>query len=451
MRIKKIFIVSFLTIFLFGGFILPFSVNAQGPACPMDVDLLFIVDTSGSMNNEWNTLCGNIGTITTDLTAMGYNMNIEIYALEVTIPADTCSTGILDQTCAGGVQGPRENWGPATGERANNYPWRPLATTTRIIMPISDEGPYCGNGCDADDTTSITNAANAADANNVFTFPLRGDTAGACPLNRMNDLVAQTAANDKRFDWAGTPADMASDIADAIVIAVGDGDGDCYIADDCPCDPADPPPATPQCPGGFLCEDEVDQEACINPGAPEELQCGPCPGVGGSICDVEYFDETNSCAINCLDTFDNDQDDYSDLNDTDCPAAGGLVPCGRTRDDASTAVDETKPCDICHIFVLVKRITDFLVEIVAFPLLVLMALAGGFLWITSAGSQSRINQGKSIIRTAVIAIIIVLVSWIVVNTLIFFLTGQETGGIAIILGGQPWNQVQCSPAEMVCP
>ena len=46
---------------------------------------------------------------------------------------------------------------------------------------------------------------------------------------------------------------------------------------------------------------------------------------------------------------------------------GGLVPCGRNCDDPCTPECECAPCTLCHLFVLLKRIIDFLAEDVLFP------------------------------------------------------------------------------------
>ena len=115
---------------------------------------------------------------------------------------------------------------------------------------------------------------------------------------------------------------------------------------------------------------------------------------------------------------------------------GGLVPCGRHCDDLETAVREDVPCTLCHILVLIKRIIDFATGIIAFPILVLMIIVGGITWITAGGSESRISRGKEIIRTAVIAIIILLAAWLIIDTVIVFLT--PAGAL-----WQNWSTINC--------
>jgi hypothetical protein len=77
-----------------------------------------------------------------------------------------------------------------------------------------------------------------------------------------------------------------------------------------------------------------------------------------------------------------------------------------------------------------------------------MVLIGGFFLIIAAGSESRIRQGKELLTTAIIAIVIVLAAWILINTVVFFLTGQQKEGVATILT-KPWNEIDC-PIEGVC-
>jgi len=77
---------------------------------------------------------------------------------------------------------------------------------------------------------------------------------------------------------------------------------------------------------------------------------------------------------------------------------------------------------------------------------------GGFIFIISAGSESRVRTGKRIMTTAVIGIVLVLSAWLIVNTILFFLTGQETGGIATIGDFmQPWNEIDCGVPTIICP
>lgn len=102
-----------------------------------------------------------------------------------------------------------------------------------------------------------------------------------------------------------------------------------------------------------------------------------------------------------------------------------LVPCGD---------DPAKPCQFCHIFVLVWNIVDFLMWQVAPPLAVLLFVVAGVLLLMSGANPGLRNQGKSMILGAIIGFAIALLAWLVINTIIIALTGSASFG-----GFAPWG------------
>lgn len=104
-------------------------------------------------------------------------------------------------------------------------------------------------------------------------------------------------------------------------------------------------------------------------------------------------------------------------------AQGGLVPCSGPD------------CTICHIWVLLQRVINLLITI-AFSVGTIGIIWGGFAIMTAGGSESRVTKGREIITTAVVGITIVLVAWVVLNSLFQFLAQ----GYAPL---RFWNQVQC--------
>jgi hypothetical protein len=460
---KRRLIFQLIAITFFLGFFIPFHFIKA--ACPLDVDVVFINDSSGSMWDERNTLCNVINTVITGLSNMGFHLNYRIYVLSNSnnlvslLPCE--QDRLLYNSCGGNDTGDNEMWGPAVAERAQNYPWRPGAT--RIIIPISDEGPYCGDGCNVDDTNSITNAINAANANNVFVFPIQGNGASACCSNNMDALVAGTNANDKKFLFSGNANDMARDISNAIIMAVWDSDQDCFVPADCPCDPNNPP-TNPNCPGGVMgCNDAVDTNSCINPSSTEAMlpadpwQCNSIPSVAtlfgirqDYICNFEYFKydcgglTKGVCAVNCGDNYDNNQNGYVDKFDKSCPLAGGIVPCGRERDDATTPEFENCPCRLCHLFVLVDRIIKFALFKIVVPLAVLMIVIGGIMFLTAGGNPERISSSKKLMTNVAIGILIIFAAWIIVNTILMLIGVADWTGLK-----EGWWQIEC-PVPGVC-
>lgn len=472
---------------LIGSFATLPKVKAQPPGRECSTNLMLTLDTSGSMGGDCNPSQQRaqqfLDAFMADPAWQNYagvvHFGQPVWTTRLT-QGLTDSLAIVRPAVIAGCPGmtPTESGIVMATEELLEEAANPLhAGVPMAMIIVTDGGPngcasascYCrtsGPPCDSGDTCSTAAcdspppgpsaredaiaAANAARAAGIRVFVIGFGAAapGNRPFNRSlaDDGCPGIAPPGFPPDclWeAPAPGDLPA-IFDEIFLLIADKDGDGFVAEECGGDDEDDSNGNPGATG-----------PCVNPLAPEELDCmnpatGGCPGEGGSnVCSVDYYCETYMCALNCSDDLDNDQDDAPDQYDTDCPAPGGIVPCGRARDDPQTVTDETEPCSLCHIFVLIKRIIDFLVEVVVFPLLILMVLIGGFIFITAAGSESRVRSGKNMITIAVIATIIVLVAWLVINTVLFFLTGQEVGGIATILG-QPWNEIDCTVGEIQC-
>ena len=66
---------------------------------------------------------------------------------------------------------------------------------------------------------------------------------------------------------------------------------------------------------------------------------------------------------------------------------------------------------------------------IAFIAAVIMLIYGGFLYITSAGNTDNATKGKTAIQNALIGIVIIVLSYIIVQIVYRFVAGQGTGGI----------------------
>jgi hypothetical protein len=73
----------------------------------------------------------------------------------------------------------------------------------------------------------------------------------------------------------------------------------------------------------------------------------------------------------------------------------GLVPCGGQGEPA---------CNLCHFFVLIDNIIDFLLFRLVPPLALLFIIIGGAMFLLGAGSPRTITQGKNIITSVLIGI-----------------------------------------------
>lgn len=106
-------------------------------------------------------------------------------------------------------------------------------------------------------------------------------------------------------------------------------------------------------------------------------------------------------------------------------AAQGLVPCGPGTSKTS--------CDLCDLFTLVQNVINFSIGI-AMVLGTAFIVYGGFLILTAGGSPERVKSGRSAIIAAIVGLIIVLGSWLIVDTVIKVISGGAFG---------PWNKLTC--------
>jgi len=162
------------------------------------VDLVFLIDQSTSMRNEWTSLCSVISDIESSLLAAEVDLDVYIYGLDSVGVSGSCKDANLYSCKFGGVTtncnlhgstplSGYEDWGPGTTWLAENYVWRPQAA--RVMIPISDEGPHKGGGANesdcrgrdencvmnSNDLQSIAEATEAANANNITVYPFWGD------------------------------------------------------------------------------------------------------------------------------------------------------------------------------------------------------------------------------------------------------------------------------------
>jgi hypothetical protein len=96
-------------------------------------------------------------------------------------------------------------------------------------------------------------------------------------------------------------------------------------------------------------------------------------------------------------------------------ATGGLVPCG-----VSSSPDEATQCQACNIVELIQGLIMFAIGL-AVPIAMAMFAYAGFLYFTSGagGGGENISKAKGIFRNTVIGFVLVLSSWLIVNTILY--------------------------------
>lgn len=119
--------------------------------------------------------------------------------------------------------------------------------------------------------------------------------------------------------------------------------------------------------------------------------------------------------------------------------ANGLVPCGTTA--------YPTPCSLCHLYILIQWILDFMMWYIA-PVVAVLAIGwAGFKILISGDNPGLRNKGFEIIRTTVTGLVIMFAAWVVINeALLFFTSSSDTANPAKILTN-PWNQIACQYQE----
>jgi hypothetical protein len=103
-----------------------------------------------------------------------------------------------------------------------------------------------------------------------------------------------------------------------------------------------------------------------------------------------------------------------------------IVPCGRNTDDPTTAIDETKPCTICHLVIGGKKVIDWGLKVmtyVAIAIIVAMAI----LYIVSTGNEGLMKTAKGGIMAALAGFAVMLGAWLIINTTLRIFTAKVPG------------------------
>lgn len=93
-------------------------------------------------------------------------------------------------------------------------------------------------------------------------------------------------------------------------------------------------------------------------------------------------------------------------------------------------------CGISDFLVLFRELYKFGLQLLG-PIGILFLIVGSVFWLAAGGSSTRIDLGKNIIRQTVTGIFIVLASWLLVDSMIFLLTGNGSNTVAGQMG-KPW-------------
>jgi hypothetical protein len=243
-------------------------------------------------------------------------------------------------------------------------------------------------------------------------------TVAGCPFAGVAQWDELLCANDYagKCDYGCGASFECNHIDDALGAVVAGG-----VCNNCVF--VGPPPL---CPNGVL---DPGEQCDLGP----PVQDAACPGLcqAGCTCPAP---PPGPCEPTCTCTCPAE----CPCGNGTCPPElrGGLVPCGKNCDDPCTKSCECCPCTLCHLFVLFKKIVDFLTLNIIFPLAVLMIVVGGVMFLTVGGDPGRIGSAKKILTATVIGLVIILAAWLIVDTVITFLTPANSPF-------QSWETIDC--------
>jgi hypothetical protein len=364
----------------------------DGQQCP-PLQVVFVMDTSGSMVDQAAAICTQTAAVIQSLAGQGITVRPAFLGITENPGGDfSCLTDNVVRLLGAAVPGDgascpfpvgpsaRESWGPATAIVAQRFAWSPGAI--RVVIPVGDESPCNGDGplgCNdpGDDRASIQNAIAVANANRVIVSPIIGSSANDCTSRLASDLAAGTGGVKVES------ARPSTDITAALIRVLKDA---CSLAEQCddlnPCTESDsctggvctgiPLPDCMPCTEDSACEDEnactvdiCEAGVCIHNTLPD---CVPCDGAEdcddanpctreiceAGVCDHEpSFDPDLECCnpkTGALTAIDDDNDCTSDQ----CNAATGQVshaplPIGTACDDGNecTVQDRCRAMALC--------------------------------------------------------------------------------------------------------
>ena len=257
-----------------------------------DVDIVFVLDTSGSMEPEIPLICTElIGGVDSMLDPMiEGDVSITVFGITATaagctfngtvagtvgdtVPGDWACTCVLDVSDID----EQESWGAATAIVADQFGWNDGAL--RVVVPVSDEGSCRGEPENTLDDASVQNAIDIARDAVVVAFPVTGLGANSTVEDLAIMLAMGTGGRAFIRDDVASYGEIAISLVNQIVArsdqACDDSDGDGF----------------PDACGGACC---LPDTTCMM--MPETM----CTLLGGTFLGSRATCTTTACGACCL-------------------------------------------------------------------------------------------------------------------------------------------------------
>ncbi len=194
------------------------------------VEIVFVMDTSGSMEDEAEVLCNAIGDIILILELNGVELNVHLLSISNdNLEPFPCLTDSVNDLF--NVDLYLESWGEAVSVLSVGHAW---GIASRLIIPLSDEGPHEGDPCYDPGSDRDTTEQAIIDANDhgVIVSPIIGTPNGQdhieCVLTLAADMADGTGGTwflsvDPKLDLPGAIFDI---ITETLCACEWDLDGD---------------------------------------------------------------------------------------------------------------------------------------------------------------------------------------------------------------------------------
>lgn len=105
----------------------------------------------------------------------------------------------------------------------------------------------------------------------------------------------------------------------------------------------------------------------------------------------------------------------------------GLVPCGRFLQ--INGGGEYIPCQLCHFFIMIDGIFDFVLTKIIIPVAVIMLILGGISLYFAGASPEFFQKAKAILTSAVIGLVLILSAWLLVSSILTAVGVLEWAGM----------------------
>src|SRR5689334_15026423 len=116
--------------------------------------------------------------------------------------------------------------------------------------------------------------------------------------------------------------------------------------------------------------------------------------------------------------------------------ADGLRVCGGSENISAGATDSSF-CQLQDIFKLIAKITNYLIGAAGLFAIVMIVVSGVRL-ITSIGNDSEVKKGKKGLTNAIIGFVLVLIAYLVINTIFVAIVSQK-GYTDFKINYLPWG------------